>query len=611
MAEQSSITSLLIVVVVAFLTPILLNRLRLQVIPVVVAEIIAGIMIGKTGFNLVKPDMWIETLSTLGFLFLMFLSGLEIDFSAFANKPKANKKQKEPNQFVVASIIFLAIFVLSYGLSYLFVLAGYIDNAFLMTLIISTISLGVVVPTLKDTNLMKTTIGQTILLVAVIADLATMILLAVFVSIYEPGHKSVWLLLGLFAAGVVFYFVGKYFKKRSFVETMAKGTVQIGTRAVFTLIIVLVALSETFGAENILGAFLAGVLVSLLSPNKELMHQLDSFGYGFFIPIFFVMVGVDLDLRALVTEPKILMMIPLLVAALAISKIIPVSLLKIWYDTKTTLAAAFLLVSTLSLVIAAATIAERIGVIDENMKGALILVAVISSIISPILFKKLFVKPKEEDKKISISFIGTNQFTLSAAKELDEQRYEATLYHIQQEKMELPLSDHVFPIVDIEDYSLPTLEKHKAFAADIVVAWTGNEKVNAAVALAAKERGVERVLALAETPTQVERLKEEGIETMSVLLSSTSMLKASIESPRVARMFINKDATLHEITMNNNEYDGIPLRRFPFMGDCIIVRIFRENESIVPHGDTKLQKEDRLIVTGSGEYVNELRELLE
>ena len=92
MAEHSSITSLLIVVVVAFLTPILLHRLRLQAIPVVVAEIIAGIMIGKTGFDIVKPDMWIETLSTLGFLFLMFLSGLEIDFSAFARKPKASKK---------------------------------------------------------------------------------------------------------------------------------------------------------------------------------------------------------------------------------------------------------------------------------------------------------------------------------------------------------------------------------------------------------------------------------------------------------------------------------------------------------------------------------------
>ena len=66
------------------------------------------------------------------------------------------------------------------------------------------------------------------------------------------------------------------------------------------LIIVLVGLSETVGAENILGAFLAGVLVSLLSPNQELIHKLDSFGYGFLIPIFFVMIGVELDIWSLV-----------------------------------------------------------------------------------------------------------------------------------------------------------------------------------------------------------------------------------------------------------------------------------------------------------------------
>jgi CPA2 family monovalent cation:H+ antiporter-2 len=323
------------------------------------------------------------------------------------------------------------------------------------------------------------------------------------------------------------------------------------------------------------------------------------------------MVGVNLDLRSLVTEPKILALIPLLLIALVISKLIPVSILKIWYDTKTTLASAFLLVSTLSLVIAAATIAERINVIDANMKGALILAAVISSIVSPILFKKLYVKPDDEDKKVSVSFVGTNQFTLSVARELNEQRYDVTLYHIRQEKIELPVSDHVFPIVDIEDYSLETLKKHGAFTADILVVLTGNEEINATIALAAKERGIERVIALAETPKQVERLKAEGVEVMSALLSTTAMLQVSIESPRVARMFMNKDATLHEITMNNSKYEGILLRRFPFMGDCIIVRIFRENESIVPHGDTKLQKGDRLIVTGSGEYVNELRELLE
>jgi CPA2 family monovalent cation:H+ antiporter-2 len=611
MAEQSSITSLLIIVVVAFLTPILLNRLRLQFIPVVVAEIISGIVIGKTGFDLVQADMWIETLSTLGFLFLMFLSGLEIDFSMFANRPKVeHKRKKEPNPFVVAPLIFIAIFALSYGLSYLFVVFGYTDNAFLMTLIISTISLGVVVPTLKDGHLMDTTIGQTILLVAVIADLVTMILLAVFVSIYEPGHGSIWLLLGLFACGVVFYFIGKHFKKRSFVETMAKGTVQIGTRAVFTLMIVLVALSETFGAENILGAFLAGVLVSLLSPNKELRRQLDSFGYGFLIPIFFVMVGVDLNLRSLVTEPTVLAMIPLLFLALIVSKVIPVFLLRIWYDTKTTLAASFLLVSTLSLVIAAAAIARRIGIIDETMEGALILVAVLSSVIAPVLFKKLFVRPHDE-RKMAVALIGANQFTLGAARELDRDRYDVKLFHIQRDNIERSGADAVFPIVDIPDYTKETLEERGAFAVDITVAWTGDERVNADVALAAKEQGVKRILALAESPQQVERLNGADIEVLSVLRSSISMLRASIESPRVARMMMNTDTALHEIAMNNPDYDGVMLRQFPFMGDCIIVRIFRDNESIVPHGDTTLQIGDRLIVTGTGEYVEQLRHWLE
>ena len=87
-------------------------------------------------------------------------------------------------------IIFAGVFIVSLVLSYLFVVAGFVSNAFLMTLIISTISLGVVVPTLKEAHLMKTAIGQIILLVAVIADLVTMILLAVFVSLQEGGGSA-------------------------------------------------------------------------------------------------------------------------------------------------------------------------------------------------------------------------------------------------------------------------------------------------------------------------------------------------------------------------------------------------------------------------------------
>lgn len=196
-----------------------------------------------------------------------------------------------------------------------------------MTIIIATISLGVVVPTLKEANIMKSVIGQIILLVAVIADLVTMILLAVFASIHESGGNT-WLLLILFGAGLILYFVGRRIKNKKFMDTLSRGTVQIGTRAVFALIIFLVALSESVGAEHILGAFLAGVLVSLLSPNEELVHQLDSFGYGFLIPIFFVMIGVEMDIWSLFTDLKLLLFIPLLLVALLVSKLLPIYYLK-------------------------------------------------------------------------------------------------------------------------------------------------------------------------------------------------------------------------------------------------------------------------------------------
>ncbi|KAA0546541.1 sodium:proton antiporter [Bacillus sp. BGMRC 2118] len=614
MEHHGSVTSLLIVVLVAFLTPLLMHRFKLNFLPVVVAEILMGLIIGQSGFDLIEPDMWIETLSTLGFIFLMFLSGLEIDFTAFAGKKKKEKLpsgKDAPNAFLLSTLIFIGIFGLSLLLSYIFVWTGFIENAFLMTLIISTISLGVVVPTLKEANLMKRAVGQTILLVAVIADLVTMILLAVFVSLYSEGQGSMWLLLILFAAGVGFYFVGKRFQNRSFLETMSKGTIQIGTRAVFTLIIVLVGVSESVGAENILGAFLAGVLVSLLSPNADLVHKLDSFGYGFLIPIFFVMVGVNLDVWSLFEDPKVLYLIPLLLIALFISKIFPVYLMKFWYDTKTVLASGFLLTSTLSLVIAAATIGERIGVIDAKMSGALILVAVITSIITPIAFKKLFPSQEFEDPKQKVAFIGANQYTLPTTLELNKNLYETSLFHVKQDKIEKQVSDSIFSIVELESYSLDELKKHDILNVDILVVTTGDQEVNKEIAIHAKENGVDRVIARAESPEVDEELKGHEIEVFSVLTSTQNLLRALIEAPSVMNILTNQETALYQINMKNSLYNGIELRNFPFTGDVIFVRIFRGKDSIVPHGDTELLFGDRLIVTGSREYVDELKMVLE
>src|SRR6476620_5061562 len=131
MEHGMSVTSLLIVILVAFMTPIILHKFKLNIIPVVVAEILMGLIIGKSGLNLVETDMWLETLSSLGFIFLMFLRGLEIDFTVFSGNKKRVKLPNgrlEPNTFLVATIIFAGIFIVSLGLSYLFVLAGFIDN---------------------------------------------------------------------------------------------------------------------------------------------------------------------------------------------------------------------------------------------------------------------------------------------------------------------------------------------------------------------------------------------------------------------------------------------------------------------------------------------------
>ncbi|WP_312095458.1 monovalent cation:proton antiporter family protein [Niallia sp.] len=613
MEHGASFASLVIVVTVALLTPIILQRLKLNIIPVVVAEILMGLIIGKSGFNLVEQDMWLETLSTLGFIFLMFLSGLEIDFSAFSSKKKREtlpNGKLEPKTFQTATIIFAAILILSIGLSFLFVLAGFVDSTFLMTIIIATISLGVVVPTLKEANIMKSVIGQIILLVAVIADLVTMILLAVFASIHETGGNT-WLLLILFAAGLILYFVGRRIKNNKIMDTLSRGTVQIGTRAVFALIIFLVALSESVGAEHILGAFLAGVLVSLLSPNEELVHKLDSFGYGFLIPIFFVMIGVGMDIWSLFTDLKLLLFIPLLLIALLVSKLLPVYYLKKWYDSKTIVASGFLLTSTLSLVIAASTIGERLNIITPQMSGIFILVAIISCIITPIVFKKMFPKDAAREKVINVSIIGVNQVTMQVYQELKSTLYDVTFYHKQQEKQDFQIADSLFEIKELDNYSEDTLRQTDIYSADIVVVSTGDSFLNAEMSLMIKRAGVDRVICRVENMENEEELRREDIEVFSMLTSTKALLTALIQSPNIFALLGNTETSLHEITLRNKEFEGMSLRSFPFTGDVIFVRIFRGADFVIPHGDTELQLNDHLLVTGSHEYVTELKRQLE
>ncbi|HDK7834605.1 TPA: monovalent cation:proton antiporter family protein [Staphylococcus aureus] len=607
--------SLVIVVLAAFLTPIIVNRLNINFLPVVVAEILMGIVIGNSFLNIVERDSILNILSTLGFIFLMFLSGLEIDFKAFKKDKRARQGQNDddssiPGHLNLALTVFAFIMIISILLAYVFKWLGLVDDVLLMVIIISTISLGVVVPTLKEMNIMRTTIGQFILLVAVLADLVTMILLTVYGAINGQGGSTIWLIGILVVFTAISYILGVQFKRMSFLQKLMDGTTQIGIRAVFALIILLVALAEGVGAENILGAFLAGVVVSLLNPDEEMVEKLDSFGYGFFIPIFFIMVGVDLNIPSLIKEPKLLIIIPILIVAFIISKLIPVMFIRRWFDMKTTIASAFLLTSTLSLVIAAAKISERLNAISAETSGILILSAVITCVFVPIIFKKLFPVPDEFNRKIEVSLIGKNQLTIPIAQNLTSQLYDVTLYYRKDLSDRRQLSDDI-TMIEIADYEQDVLERLGLFDRDIVVCATNDDDINRNVAKLAKAHQVERVICRLESTTDDTELVDSGIEIFSSYLSNKILLKGLIETPNMLNLLSNVETSLYEIQMLNYKYENIQLRNFPFGGDIIFVRIIRNNESIVPHGDTQLRYGDRLIVTGAKEYVDELKQELE
>ncbi|HCV1405878.1 TPA: monovalent cation:proton antiporter family protein [Staphylococcus aureus] len=607
--------SLVIVVLAAFLTPIIVNRLNINFLPVVVAEILMGIVIGNSFLNIVERDSILNILSTLGFIFLMFLSGLEIDFKAFKKDKRARQGQNDdessiPGHLNLALTVFAFIMIISILLAYVFKWLGLVDDVLLMVIIISTISLGVVVPTLKEMNIMRTTIGQFILLVAVLADLVTMILLTVYGAINGQGGSTIWLIGILVVFTAISYILGVQFKRMSFLQKLMDGTTQIGIRAVFALIILLVALAEGVGAENILGAFLAGVVVSLLNPDEEMVEKLNSFGYGFFIPIFFIMVGVDLNIPSLIKEPKLLIIIPILIVAFIISKLIPVMFIRRWFDMKTTIASAFLLTSTLSLVIAAAKISERLNAISAETSGILILSAVITCVFVPIIFKKLFPVPDEFNRKIEVSLIGKNQLTIPIAQNLTSQLYDVTLYYRKDLSDRRQLSDDI-TMIEIADYEQDVLERLGLFDRDIVVCATNDDDINRKVAKLAKTHQVERVICRLESTTDDTELVDSGIEIFSSYLSNKILLKGLIETPNMLNLLSNVETSLYEIQMLNYKYENIQLRNFPFGGDIIFVRIIRNNESIVPHGDTQLRYGDRLIVTGAKEYVDELKQELE
>lgn len=248
-------------------------------------------------------------------------------------------------------------------------------------------------PMMRETGMLKTELGQTIIISAFIADFTTMLLLTVHTLHLEKGITwEMYLIALVFILFVAVYYVGKlaiwHYPERLSKWFKSDQPSEIGVRASFALLLVFVVLAEVIGVEAILGAFLAGVILSLLFRGGTVLEQkLYGIGYGFLIPIFFINIGMQFDMGAL-SRGGIYLVPILLLIAFAV-KIVPSLLFLIRHSLKDSISVGVLLSSRLSLVIAVAAVGMELGLIDVTMGSAIILLAIITSISCPTIFKRM------------------------------------------------------------------------------------------------------------------------------------------------------------------------------------------------------------------------------
>ncbi len=331
METQSAFQSLLLLTALAAVVPILVRQVqRFLPVPIVVGEIIAGIAVGQSGLNLVHESAVLSFLAEFGFIFLMFLSGLEVNPDVFSEaKAGSARRPLWQRPLWLAGLNFGMTLLLGLIAGLALWRWGMTRNPILMGLILSTTSIGIVVPVLKERELIDKTYGQLILLSALFSDFLTLLLLGLVIAAVRNGVSADMLFfLVLLAVFVGSAKLGRWAHSHKLthrvLEELSHATSQIRIRGAFALIVLWVVLAGSLGVEVILGAFLAGVLIG---QNRQTSRQifeekLDAMGYGFFIPIFFIMVGARFDLTALLTSPGALWLVPLLIVAAYLVKLL-------------------------------------------------------------------------------------------------------------------------------------------------------------------------------------------------------------------------------------------------------------------------------------------------
>src|SRR3954453_1557545 len=377
-------TNLLIVVAVGFLAPLTLGFVPRLQLPAVVLEIVAGIVVGPSVLGWVEVDDPVAVLAIVGLAFLLFLAGLEVEFD-----------QLRGRVLKATAIGFAASFAIALVVSGALSGLGVLDHPLFIAIVLSATSLGIVIPVLKDAGEVGSTFGQLVIAGATIADFATVILLSLFFSREASSTTTKLILLGsLFVAallvGLAIAEIEHSHRVRDVLQRLQDTTAQIRVRGAFVLMIGLVALATQLGLEVILGAFMAGAILTLVDRDRLMTHadfrrKLEAAGFGIFIPVFFVTTGVRYDLDALTGSVSTVLHLPVFLAALVVVRGLPALLYRPLIPRERIPVAVLMQATSLPFIVAATSVGLALHGVTPANAAALIAAGLLSVVLFPAL----------------------------------------------------------------------------------------------------------------------------------------------------------------------------------------------------------------------------------
>jgi Kef-type K+ transport system membrane component KefB len=378
-------SELLLIAFVAMLAPLLAELPRSFRIPVVVLEVILGILIGPHVFHLTSPDGMIGTLGELGLTFLLFMVGLEIDFDKIRGRPLS----------LAVSGWFLSFFVALICM-FFFQAIGLIQPPPLLAAVaLSTTALGVLAPILRDRGELNSKFGTYMIAAAAAGEFGPLVVISMLLI---PTHSTFVHTLFMATFIIITFVAAKIAlstRSSRLIEILTRtmqSSGQLPVRICILLQVLFVALAAKFGLNIVMGAFAAGIVVGIASKGKEgelLRHKLDAIGYGFLIPIFFIVAGMKFEVSALWSAPLAPIQVGLLLGLMLLVRGVPVFLYKNELTSEEKMPFAFYSATGLPLIIIISEIGVSSGLMPPDRAAILVSAGMISVLLFPILAVKL------------------------------------------------------------------------------------------------------------------------------------------------------------------------------------------------------------------------------